>query len=57
MIRNQWYAVMDSSQVKDKPVGVTRMSENLVFWRNATGKVSSLYDKCIHRGVMLSKGR
>jgi len=25
MIPNQWYVVMDSRQVKDKPVGVTRM--------------------------------
>ena len=57
MIRNQWYAVMESSQIKSKPVGVTRMGECLVFWRDATGKVSCLYDKCIHRGVMLSKGK
>jgi len=57
MIRNQWYAVMDSIQVKKQPVGVTRMGENLVFWRDASGKVSCLYDKCIHRGVMLSKGQ
>ncbi len=55
MIRNQWYAVLDSSQVKNKPVGVTRMGERLVFWRDVAGKVSCLYDKCVHRGVMLSK--
>ena len=57
MIRNQWYAVMDSSQVRSQPVGVTRMGERLVFWRDAAGKVSCLYDKCVHRGVMLSKGK
>ena len=57
MIRNQWYAVMDSSQIKSKPVGVTRMGERLVFWRDADGKVSCLYDTCAHRGVMLSKGK
>ena len=62
MIPNQWYIVMDSNQVKRKPIGVTRMGEKLVFWRglkenqNPDGKVSCLRDKCAHRGVQLSKG-
>ncbi|MBN1876973.1 MAG: aromatic ring-hydroxylating dioxygenase subunit alpha [Anaerolineae bacterium] len=57
MIPNQWYVVLSSDQVKDKPVGVTRMGEKLVFWRDPTGKVSCMFDRCIHRGVELSKGR
>jgi len=57
MIPNQWYAVMDSSQVRSKPVGVVRMGEKLVFWRDSTGKVICFRDKCVHRGVQLSKGR
>ncbi|MFC2046384.1 Rieske 2Fe-2S domain-containing protein [Chloroflexota bacterium] len=57
MIPNQWYVLMVSKQVKDKPVGVTRMGEKLVFWRDGTGSVSCLRDKCPHRGVELSKGR
>jgi phenylpropionate dioxygenase-like ring-hydroxylating dioxygenase large terminal subunit len=57
MIPNQWYVVMDSSQVRDVPVGVTRMGEKLVFWRDGTGQVSCLRDKCVHRGVQLSKGK
>jgi len=57
MIPNQWYVVMDSEQVKDQPVGVTRMGEKLVFWRDDAGKVSCLCDKCVHRGVQLSKGK
>ncbi len=62
MIPNQWYIVMDSSQVKNKPVGVTRMGEKLVFWRrpknklHPEGEVSCLRDQCAHRGVQLSKG-
>jgi phenylpropionate dioxygenase-like ring-hydroxylating dioxygenase large terminal subunit len=48
---------MESKQVKDKPVGVTRMGEKLVFWRDDTGRVSCLRDKCPHRGVALSKGQ
>jgi phenylpropionate dioxygenase-like ring-hydroxylating dioxygenase large terminal subunit len=57
VIPNQWYVVMDSSQVKDGPVGVTRMGEKLVFWRDDAGQVSCLRDKCVHRGVELSKGK
>jgi phenylpropionate dioxygenase-like ring-hydroxylating dioxygenase large terminal subunit len=57
MIPKQWYVVMDSTQVRDKPVGVVRMGEQLVFWRNGSGKVSCLQDKCVHRGVQLSKGK
>ncbi|MGD8398860.1 MAG: aromatic ring-hydroxylating dioxygenase subunit alpha [Anaerolineae bacterium] len=56
MIPNQWYVLMESKQVKDRPVGVTRMGEKLVFWRDGTGRVSCLRDRCPHRGVELSKG-
>ncbi len=57
MIPNQWYAVLDSGEVKrGKPLGVTRMGEKLVFWRDSAGKVACLRDKCAHRGVQLSKG-
>ena len=57
MIPDQWYVVMDSSQVKTKPVGVKRMGENLVFWRDHAGKVRCLRDKCAHRGAKLSGGK
>ncbi|MBN1580602.1 MAG: aromatic ring-hydroxylating dioxygenase subunit alpha [Anaerolineae bacterium] len=57
MIPNQWYVVLDSNQVKQKPVGVTRMGEKLVFWRDNQGELSCLRDRCVHRGVQLCKGR
>ena len=38
MIRNQWYVLMESKQVKDRPVGVTRMGEKLVFWRDGLAR-------------------
>ncbi len=57
MIPNQWYVVMDSEQVGERPVGVTRMGEKLVFWRDPSGKVSCLRDRCVHRGAQLSIGR
>jgi phenylpropionate dioxygenase-like ring-hydroxylating dioxygenase large terminal subunit len=57
MIPNQWYILLESRQVKDRPVGVTRMGERMVFWRDQAGRVSCLRDKCVHRGVELSKGQ
>ncbi|MDH7484841.1 MAG: aromatic ring-hydroxylating dioxygenase subunit alpha [Anaerolineae bacterium] len=57
MIPNQWYVVLDSSQVKERPVGVTRLGEKLVFWRDRSGQVNCFGDRCVHRGVQLSKGK
>jgi len=57
MIPNQWYIVLSSNQVKKQPVGVTRMGEKLVFWRDGDGALSCIKDRCVHRGVQLSKGR
>ncbi len=56
MIRNQWYVLLESSEVKEKPVGVTRMGEKMVFWRDRAGKVHCAIDRCPHRGVQLSLG-
>ena len=58
MIKNQWYAVLESNQVPaKKPVGVTRMGEKLVFWRTPEGQISCLRDRCPHRGAALSTGK
>jgi phenylpropionate dioxygenase-like ring-hydroxylating dioxygenase large terminal subunit len=57
MIRNQWYVVLESKEVRHKPIGVIRMGEKLVFWRNTDGKVNCAVDRCPHRGVALSKGK
>lgn len=56
MIRNQWYAIMTSNEVKKKPVGVTRMNEKLVLWRDQKGHLSCIYDQCCHRGASLALG-
>jgi len=34
MIRNQWYVVLESAEVGTHPIGVTRLGEKLVFWRD-----------------------
>ena len=58
MIRSQWYVVLDPKQLKkNKLLGVTRLSEKLVFWRDSKGKVNCIFDKCCHRGASLSTGK
>ncbi len=56
MIPNQWYVVLESNEVKSKPVGVTRLGEKLVFWRDASGGVHAAVDRCPHRFAALSMG-
>ena len=58
MIPNQWYAILESNEVpRGKPVGVTRMGEKLVAWRDSQGQVTVMRDLCPHRGVALSAGK
>ena len=58
MIPNQWYAVLDSKELPTrKPIGVTRLGQKLVFYRDTDGNPACLYDKCCHRGAALSFGK
>lgn len=57
MIRNQWYVVLESGEVGTRPIGVTRLGEKLIFWRNTDGAVHAAVDRCPHRGVALSLGK
>ncbi len=53
---NQWYPVLPSWAVAGAPVGITRLSENLVLWRDEKGAVHAVEDRCPHRGARLSLG-
>ena len=58
MIPNQWYAVLESREVKrGRLLGVTRLGEKLVFARDSSGRVMCLRDRCAHRGAALSLGQ
>ncbi len=57
MIPNQWYAILESKEVKrGKITTVTRMGERLLAWRDRQGQVTVQVDKCPHRGAALSEG-
>src|SRR5512134_4135694 len=55
-LRNQWYPVLPSWAVAGSAVGITRLSENLVLWRDDEGTVRAVEDRCPHRGARLSLG-
>ena len=58
MIPNQWYAILESREVKRvRFTTVTRMRERLVAWRTQSGQVTVMSEKCPHRGASLSAGK
>jgi phenylpropionate dioxygenase-like ring-hydroxylating dioxygenase large terminal subunit len=57
MIPNQWYVILSSGEVREnKVIGIMRMGERLVAWRDTAGTVAVFRDQCPHRGIQLSKG-
>ena len=56
-LRNRWWCIGPSAMFADQAVGLTRLGTKLVAWRDATGKVNLIDDRCPHRGAPLSLGR
>lgn len=58
MIYNQWYAVLDSKELKRyKPLRIKRFNEDMALWRDEDNSICCISDKCCHRGASLSCGR
>jgi phenylpropionate dioxygenase-like ring-hydroxylating dioxygenase large terminal subunit len=55
-LRNQWHPVLAAWEVSNNPVGITRLGDNLVIWRDANNQLHALEDRCPHRGARLSLG-
>lgn len=51
-----WYPVAPSYMVGDAPLGITRLSQNIVLWRDADSTIRAVEDRCPHRGARLSLG-
>jgi phenylpropionate dioxygenase-like ring-hydroxylating dioxygenase large terminal subunit len=54
---NFWTPILPAIEIADKPVAVQLAGERLVLFRNATGEIGTLVDRCPHRGAALSLGR
>jgi phenylpropionate dioxygenase-like ring-hydroxylating dioxygenase large terminal subunit len=51
-----WYPICQSDAVKERPVGLQRLGEDIVVWRDSQGRVHVHDDRCLHRGAKLSLG-
>lgn len=54
---NHWYVVARSTQVKEKPLGITLWHQAIALYRDDCGTIRALEDRCPHRQVKLSHGR
>ncbi len=55
-VRNRWYPIAASWMVGERPLGLMRLGEPIVLWRDRDGNVRALADRCPHRGARLSMG-
>ncbi|MEN8182396.1 MAG: aromatic ring-hydroxylating dioxygenase subunit alpha [Myxococcota bacterium] len=57
MIPDRWYPILEASKLGRRPVGLQRMGERLVLWRDGSGAPVVLPGFCPHRGADLGQGR
>lgn len=55
-LKKNWFVVLKSSTLKNKPIAVTLLEECIVVYRHGD-QLAALKDQCIHRGIPLSKGK
>jgi phenylpropionate dioxygenase-like ring-hydroxylating dioxygenase large terminal subunit len=57
-LRNRWWPILPSRFIEagGKPLGITRLGDPLVLWRDSKGVVHVQIDRCPHRAVPLSRG-
>jgi phenylpropionate dioxygenase-like ring-hydroxylating dioxygenase large terminal subunit len=55
-LRNYWYPVLRLEDLADGPVGIERLCEKLVVWRDEDGIPRVFVDRCAHRAAPLSLG-
>lgn len=53
---NHWYAIARSTEVREKPLGITLWHQPIVLYRDDCGVIHALEDRCPHRQVKLSHG-
>jgi phenylpropionate dioxygenase-like ring-hydroxylating dioxygenase large terminal subunit len=56
-LRNAWYVGAWSEELANGPFARTIMNEPIAFFRDASGKVNAIEDRCCHRGAALTDGK
>ena len=55
-LRRYWHPFLLASELKDLPVPVRLLGEDLVVFRDGSGQLGLLHRHCIHRGTSLEYG-
>jgi 5,5'-dehydrodivanillate O-demethylase oxygenase subunit len=56
-LRRYWWPIMTSADVKDRPLPVRLLGEDLILFRNGAGEVGLVEQQCCHRGASLEFAR
>ncbi|MGB9815690.1 MAG: Rieske 2Fe-2S domain-containing protein [Thermoplasmata archaeon] len=58
MLKNKWYIVLSSNEVKkNKILKVRRFGKDMIFWRDSKNNVHAFDARCPHRGADLGLGK
>jgi nitrite reductase/ring-hydroxylating ferredoxin subunit len=55
-LRRYWHPIMLQSELKDLPVAIRILGEDLVIFRDRSGRIGLLHKQCLHRGASLEFG-
>ncbi len=55
-LREYWYPALEDNKVKNKPVGMKMLGDDVVFFRDSNDQVAALWNVCPHRGGSLMHG-
>jgi phenylpropionate dioxygenase-like ring-hydroxylating dioxygenase large terminal subunit len=56
-LRNAWYIAAWDDELSSGLMGRTIMNEPIAFFRDSSGRVCAVEDRCCHRGAALTDGR
>ncbi|MBK7632435.1 MAG: aromatic ring-hydroxylating dioxygenase subunit alpha [Ignavibacteriales bacterium] len=56
MLKNKWYLICPSDELKNTILKKRIFGEDIILFRNQDGSITALEDRCCHRNVNLSLG-
>ena len=56
-LRRFWQPIIIAAELKDVPISIRIMGEDLIVFRDGRGKIGLLEQRCSHRGVSLEFGK
>ena len=51
-----WYPALKAKRVRNKPIGLSILGKDIVFFRGSSGEIAALANTCPHRGGSLKHG-